>query len=208
MYAAPEMMQWFYDQSYKTGRDYFVLPPSGHLYSYPSAMPPDVQKEFVRLTEQDALMMGTNALVGWEWTGTWPEAFKNYFPRYAANNVVQAIFAVNVPFLIPVLSFPIFDTYRIVNDKTVVFKPRSWRGTDERMPKKFFLSTDNMAKEINGYRKGTVTHIYTTSDGGFSLSTLYEMVSKLGDHVEIVDSFQLASLALQRSKQKPWWKPF
>ena len=27
---------WYYDGALKTGHDYFVLPPSGDLYSYPA----------------------------------------------------------------------------------------------------------------------------------------------------------------------------
>jgi hypothetical protein len=201
LYAAPDILEWFYEQSYITGNDYFTLPPSGDLYSYPSLMPPDVQAKFVANTENSARLLGTNALVGWEWTGSWMKAFNNYFPRYTEKNVIQAIFAVNVPYLIPILAFPFWDTYRIVNDKLVVFKPREWRGTDEREPKKFFLSEQNMANEINGYKKGTVTHIYTTSDGGFNYETLFRMIEKLGDHVEIVDSKTLVKMALQRKNK-------
>ena len=33
---APAMARWFYAGAAATGADYFVLPPSGHLYAYPS----------------------------------------------------------------------------------------------------------------------------------------------------------------------------
>ena len=36
-----------------------------------------------------------------------------------------------------------------------------------------------MASEINGYTKGTVGHLYLTSDGGMNLPTLYKMVGHL-----------------------------
>ena len=39
LHLAPEWIQWYYNKSYETGNDYFVLPPSGDLYSYPSEMP-------------------------------------------------------------------------------------------------------------------------------------------------------------------------
>jgi hypothetical protein len=35
LYAAPDIMKWYYGQALSTGADSFVLPPSGHLYSYP-----------------------------------------------------------------------------------------------------------------------------------------------------------------------------
>lgn len=36
---------------------------------------------------------------------TWGAAFKHYFPRYSARGVMQAFFALNVPFMLPVLEF-------------------------------------------------------------------------------------------------------
>jgi hypothetical protein len=206
LYAAPKMIEWFYQQAAGTGNDYFTLPPSGDLYSYPTLMPPDVQAKFVENTEKSARLLGANSMVGWEWTGSWGKAFRNYFPRYTANDVIQAVFTVNVPYLIPIFVFPLWDTYRIVDEKLVVFKPREWRGTDERFPKRFYLSEQNMADEINGYKLGTVTHIYTTSDGGFDYDTLFNMVQKLGDHVEIVESKTLVKMALERKRNsKSLW---
>lgn len=32
---APDMITWYFDQAKKTGADFFTLPPSGDLYSYP-----------------------------------------------------------------------------------------------------------------------------------------------------------------------------
>jgi hypothetical protein len=43
-----------------------------------------------------------------------------------------------------------------------------------------------------------VGHVYLTSDGGASLSSLYELVALLDDHVEVVDHNTLADMALQR----------
>lgn len=37
---APAWAKWYYNQARATGNDYFVLPPSGHLYAYPSIMSP------------------------------------------------------------------------------------------------------------------------------------------------------------------------
>ena len=36
--VAPDLLTWYYNQSLATGSDYFVLPPSGHLYAYPGLM--------------------------------------------------------------------------------------------------------------------------------------------------------------------------
>jgi hypothetical protein len=35
---APQWAQWYFDQAALTGKDFFVLPPSGDMYSYPGAM--------------------------------------------------------------------------------------------------------------------------------------------------------------------------
>jgi hypothetical protein len=44
-----------------------------------------------------------------------------------------------------------------------------------------------MAQEINDYAKGTVSHLYITTDGGWKFDDLYEMVALLDDHVEITN---------------------
>ena len=41
------------------------------------------------------------------------------------------------------------------------------------------LSPKVMAAEINGYPKGTVSHVYTTSDGGFNYGQLVAMEAAL-----------------------------
>ena len=84
---------------------YFMLPPSGHTYSYPGEMPSDVQDEFVRLTEEDCQLLSCSTSVSWEWMLTWYSAIKDYFPKYSTNNIVKAFFPVNVPFDIPIFAF-------------------------------------------------------------------------------------------------------
>ena len=58
-----------------------------------------------------------------------------------------------------------------------------------------------MASEINGYARGSVSHIYLTSDGGMNLNTLYTMVAMLDPHVrvvnhEVVSWHQISTIAL------------
>ena len=55
-----------------------------------------------------------------------------------------------------------------------------------------------MASEINGYTKGSVGHLYLTSDGGMNLPTLYKMVAMLDDHVKIVNHEELTEMARQK----------
>ena len=70
------MLEWFYERSYKTENDYFVLPPSGHLYSYPSQMPTEnnVQQNYVIDTERDCQLLSSSGVVTWEWDTHWESA--------------------------------------------------------------------------------------------------------------------------------------
>jgi hypothetical protein len=84
-------------------------------------------------------------------------------------------------------------------DKTVLFQPREWRGTGSGYNQ---MTVEDFASEINGYKAGTVTHSYVTSDGGFKLQDLYDLVALLDEHVELVDQETLASMAIAASKAK------
>ena len=147
------------------------------------------QAAFVAATEADCELLSTSAVVAWEFAGTWEAAIRDYFPRYAARGVVQALFATNVPYMLPVLAFGPHE-YKLLgpNETVALFKPHEWRGPQQR-------SAQEVASMVNGWAAGTVNAIYTTSDGGLDLSLLDEMVAMLGDHVEIVTHEQLAALA-------------
>ena len=83
LHLAPQIMKWYYNKSYETKNDYFCLPPSGDLYSYPSMMEPAAQAAFVTNTERDAYLLNTSATVEWEWFANWENASKTYYPRFA-----------------------------------------------------------------------------------------------------------------------------
>jgi hypothetical protein len=210
LYVAPDIMEWYYEQALKTGADSFVLPPSGHLYSYPGSMTDRAQTEFVRLSERDAQLMGTNGIVGWEVATTWLNAFRGYFPLYTANNIITAIFALNVPYSVPIVTAAFSDTYEVVNNNLVVFEPQSWRGTDERDGTPFFYSPARKAQQINSFPRGSISYLYLTSDNGFTINNVFDLVGQLDDHVVVVDSRQLAGLALarERSQEDNWYDPF
>ena len=200
---APDMMQWYYDAAKQTGADFFVLPPSGHLYSYPGSFSDDAQEGFVKSTEEDCKIMATSGSVTWEWFYKWRPALKHYLPRYDVNKITKAFYGVNVPFSLP--AFPCINDFcqaknkfTIVGEDTVFFHQREWRGTSEQggfLNKPYLLSSKDMAAEINGYKNGTVGAIYTTSDGGFSAEDLYEMLTYLDDRVEIVNTETLTAMA-------------
>jgi hypothetical protein len=196
---APDLLHWFFNQSYVTGRDYFLLPPSGHLYAYPGVMPPDVQAAFVAATEDDVDLYSTDGTVEWEWFTDWEKSMESYYPRYAVRNRVRGLFAVNVPFMIPVPAFG-DHFYKVFANRTVVFRPREWRGTQGSTTLPFsrreYLTVDEMAQEVNGYKPGTVSYIYLTSDGGANLTAFSGLAERLAPHVEVVPTSTLVDMAL------------
>ena len=155
-YLAPAWFRWYFAQAARTGRDWFVLPPSGHLYAYPSLMSDVDQAAFVAATEADCELLSTSAVVAWEFAGTWEAAIRDYFPRYAARGVVQALFATNVPYMLPVLAFGPHE-YKLLgpNETVALFKPHEWRGPQQR-------SAQEMASMVNGWAAGTIAAIYRT----------------------------------------------
>jgi GxGYxYP putative glycoside hydrolase C-terminal domain len=209
LYLAPDLLKWYYSQGKNTTQDFFLLPPSGYLYSYPSLMQSQDQERFVQRTEETAHLLNTSGIVAWEWTLTWGGAIKNYFPRYATKSIVRGLFAVNVPFNAPIGAFGRNEHYKLIsrdNGTVVLFKPREWRGTSGRgdvpFSKAEYLPPKDMAAEINGYDKGTICYIYLTSDGGADLDSLYDLVPLLGDHVKVVSHESATDMALQRGARQ------
>jgi hypothetical protein len=209
-----------------TKYDYFVLPPSGDLYAYPTMMDPTDQASFVANTERDCVLMNTSATVAWEFADWWPRAIQNYFPRYTTKAVVHSFFSVNVPFSVPIEAFgkdEYFKTFAppttgvSANDNdggnangsvagepnVVLFRPREWRsGPNGGGGGKQEYSAVQLANEINGYPLGTVTCIYLTSDGGGNLDSFYALVPLLDEHVQVVNHNAVGQLALQSAKLK------
>jgi len=209
LYLAPDWLHWYYEKANETGQDVFVLPPSGHLYSYPGMLNYYDQVTFVESTQQDCKLLSATGSVHWEWFYGWDPAFNNYFPQYVTpkgeNNTlgcVKSFFATNVPFNLPT---PIEwnGHFLMLDGDVVVFKPREWRGTnnDNAPPLALhnYLSEEDMAAEINDYTPGSVAHLYLTSDGGLNLPMLYRMVDMLDDHVKVVNHEELTEMARQKS---------
>ena len=199
---APDLLRWYYDQSHQTGSDYFALPPSGHLYAYPTSLAPDVRDRFVAATEQDACVLGISGTVHWDWTGTWHDAEDSFLPRYArAGGTIRGVFPVNVPYL--VATFPWWPAHQFFEvlrgadgGRVALFRPREWRGVDDDS-RPYTLSPTRMAAEIGGYPPGTVTWVYMTSDGGLTLENSFVALARLlPPHVQLVSTDTAALLAL------------
>ena len=64
-----------------------------------------------------------------------------------------------------------------------------------------YLTVEEMAAEINAYNRGSVSHLYLTSDGGMNLPTLYKMVEMLQNHVKVVNHEELTEMARQKANR-------
>jgi hypothetical protein len=201
LHLAPDWINWFYTQSYQTGSDYFMLPPTGDLYSYPSEMPQDVLTNYIHNTEHDSYLLNTSSTTEWEWFGHWKTAENYYFPQYEPNQIVKGIFTVNVPFNLPIPTiFEPGKSHKLVTPHVVAFKPREWRGTvfpDIPFSHHNYLTPEQQAKVLNNLPKGSLTWIYVTSDGGANLQMLYDLIPFLDEHVHITDPETLVHLAFQ-----------
>lgn len=201
-WAAPDLLRAFYNQTLQTRMDAFILPPSGHLYSYPSMMSSEDQASFVAATETDAYLLNSSGSVEWEFAGTWGAAISNYLPHYAARSVVNYFVAVNVPYMLPMLEFAADEFFKLIGGSVVLFRPNEWRGTSGGADplKPFLPDAPTMAARVNGYPRGTVTQIYLTSDGGATLSDYFDLAELLAEHVEIVGN-EIGYLAVEAAKQ-------
>lgn len=206
--VAPDVLRWYYESARSTGRDYFMLPPSGHLYAYPASLNESDQDRFVAATEQDARLLGVQGVVDWEWYTTWRPAVEQFLPKYAkANGPIRGVFAVNVPYVLS--PFPWWPPDRFFEVLTgadggslALFRPREWRGVDGR-DTEFFPTPQTMADQLGAYPPGTVTWVYMTSDGGLTLQNSYmELVKLLPPNVQLVSGDAAAKLALAASGRR------
>jgi hypothetical protein len=199
---APDLLRWYYDRSHQTGHDYFTLPPSGHLYAYPSSLAESAQDRFVAATEEDACILGVGGTVHWDWLGTWRDAEGHFLPKYArAGGPIRGVFPVNVPYLLPTFTWwPSSRFFEVLTGadggRLALFKPREWRGVGNDADI-HLLSPRRMADEIAAYPRGTVTWVYLTSDGGLTLENSFLALAQLlPPHVQLVSTDTAANLAL------------
>ncbi|MCC6160299.1 MAG: hypothetical protein IT350_19765 [Deltaproteobacteria bacterium] len=207
---APDVLEWYYEQSRLTGADYFMLPPSGHLYAYPASLTEDMQAAFVAATEADARILDTEGTVHWEWWHTWEEAETQFLPRYAGGEIA-GVFPVDVPYMLPTFTGWQEDQFFNVlpgedGGEVVLFRPREWRGIDDSgsgLTEPFYVSPENMAAELEGYPPGTVSYVYMTSDGGLNLENSFmTLVGLLPERVRLVSGGTAARLALDASVRR------
>ncbi len=200
------MMAWYYRMAGQTkGRDHFIMPPSGTLYSYPGEMTSEVQALYVEQQNQQAKVMNTSGSVHWEWILQWDEAWKTYFPRYQNATTTEeggtrSFFLNDVPWPIPIPDMFLDgeETFRWSGppaDPTSVvgFRPSfNWQenGASGGLP----WNASVIADIINTYLvPGTVQYIYVIQNT--ELNSVFEMTALLAPHVRLVNYEQLIALA-------------
>ncbi|GMH99677.1 hypothetical protein TrVE_jg339 [Triparma verrucosa] len=187
----------YYDGIAKnTTKDYFVLPPSGSLYSYPGLFPSDVQDDYINTMDKDMKVYNTRVSVHWEWFYNWRHAISTYFTKWSEFATSPRGFVLaNVPYLLPVWIFR-GKEYRMVGDNVVLFKPNEWRYSSQKQSH----TTEEMADILNGFEKGYITPVYMTIDGSLEpIQATHDLVTKyLDDHVEIVTAESLVDLVIEK----------
>merc|ERR1711933_426311 len=78
----PAILRWYVNKARQTKQDWFVLPPSGALYAYPSQFPDELQSKYVQMTNAAAGILNTSGSADWEFFGMWHSAIEHYFPKY------------------------------------------------------------------------------------------------------------------------------
>ncbi|GMH69894.1 hypothetical protein TL16_g05271 [Triparma laevis f. inornata] len=131
LHFAPQLISWWYDAFKTTGTEYFVLPPSGELYSYPGGFSNEDQIKYKNRMQSVAGLMNISGTIHWEFPvfSTWKNALP-YFEKYAEdeNPGVNGFHCVNVPYFEPILEIFGASDRKVLNDKVVLFKSIEWRG--------------------------------------------------------------------------------
>jgi len=204
--VAPAIIKWYYRLASKTGRDYFIMPPSGTLYAYPSMMPAETQIEYMQQQNQHAVILNTTGTIHWEWFFSWGNAWKNFFPRFVTQenpppHATRAFFLNNVPWPFPILDMVLRgQTYRWLGDplspgSIVGFKPAfNWQenGPSGGNPG----NSTTIAKMVNKLKVGSIQYVYIIQST--PIESVFSMVDQLEPHVQLVDYQQLVDLARQR----------
>ena len=88
-----------------TQKDFFTLPPSGALYSYPSMFDSSVAARYVQIQTEMSTRMDVMSSVTWELL-SWIDALLTYFPRWqGVVGGTKLFFCNNVPYPVPIIEF-------------------------------------------------------------------------------------------------------
>ncbi|GMH49424.1 hypothetical protein TL16_g00512 [Triparma laevis f. inornata] len=196
----PDLSRYFYDFAANTGSDYFMLPPSGDLYSYPSTMNEESKISYIETMEDDWERMGGSTSVHWEWFYSWLSSVDNYFSRFGGKGA-RGFFLTTVPYMFPMpLFFKHGEDFKVVGEEenVVLFRSNEWRGTQGQKHQNKW-TPEQLAEDLKE-KKGWVTHLYLTSDGNNAPDAFDQLFELLGDEIVVVNDETLVGLALQKDR--------
>ncbi|GMH86495.1 hypothetical protein TL16_g10565 [Triparma laevis f. inornata] len=192
----PDIINYYSDIALNTTKDYFVLPPSGSLYSYPGLMSSDVQKKYIERMEGDMNIYNTRISVHWEWFYNWRHTISTYFNSWSEYTTERTGFILaNVPYLLPMFIFRLKE-YRIIGENVVLFKPNEWRYSSAKQSH----TTEEMGDIINGFKPGYISPVYMTVDGSLEpIQATYDLYTEhLEEWVEVVPVECLVELVFEK----------
>lgn len=171
-----------------------VLPPSGYLYSYPSLMRKEIQKEYIEKQLNALKVTGAKGVISWDIPGTWDYGLSNYYPKYGNEG---CFFLSNVPYLFPV---PYFyeGIPHVVNQSVVIPALISWYD-------KLKISTDNFLEIINEIPPGYIGYVMV--DVGISAQKLLEVISALDNNFLVLSPGDMCSMirrSFPETKRESW----
>jgi GxGYxYP putative glycoside hydrolase C-terminal domain len=195
LYISPTIIEWYYHLAYQTRRDWFILPPSGSLYSYPTLMSDTDQINYIKRQNAQSLEMNTTGSIHWELMLTWDKTFKKFFPKYSLFNQskVYSFFLNNVPWLIPIIEWPDNKrNYHWVTNNVVVFKPAfNWDPNEKSGGNPHDYKY--IANKINNLRKGSLNYVYVIQQT--PIKDIFDMVDNVNDSVQFIGYQGLQNLA-------------
>ena len=180
-------------QAGMTGRDSFLLGPSGYGFLHPSLIHPadPLLPAFVNRTEAAAALLATSAYVHWDdydngCSGIRPASvsdgevngcrneldMERYLRRLAGTNI-KTVFSPILPF-VP----------RHIGELATFRELYRWFGTE---------TGASLAHRLGKYRRGTVGYVYMIP--GVSMDSMEELGRSLPDHVELVGYRELADVS-------------
>lgn len=179
-------------QARETGRDSFLLGPSGYGFLHPSLIHPadPLLPAFVNRTEAAADLLATSAYVHWDdydngcmtsgaanaSTGKIDSCgneldMERYLRRLAGTNI-KSVFSPILPF-VP----------RHIGELATFRELYRWFGTE---------TGASLARRLGKYRRGTIGYVYMIP--GVSMDSMEELGMELPEHVQLVGHRELAEL--------------
>ncbi|BDA45333.1 hypothetical protein COCOBI_07-1200 [Coccomyxa sp. Obi] len=175
---APFVLKWYFRQGATTGKDSFLMGPSGFGFMHPSIIAPDdpLIDVMINRTATAAAMLSSSAYVHWDNYDNEP-AMVNYLSRLSSSNgPIQAVFSPITPYVPAKIGR--LETFR---------ESYRWFGTE---------TIASVAQKLGGFPLGSLGYLYKLPD--VTLDQVEALAKALPQHVELVGYRELTELAKAR----------